>query len=600
VAIPILNNGLKEINKAFRVTLSNAVGASLGSTKTTTVTIVDDDQGFQFESASYTVGEDAGAALVCVLRGTDDTSSSVTVDYVATDVTATNGLDYVASNGTLSFAPGDRVKVVPIPILNNGFMQATRSIGLTLNNPTGGAVLGPRANTTVSIRDNDPGVGFELSSCSVWRGAGEISLRVVRGHDGDLGPITVDYATDDGTAQAGRDYQASSGTLEFQTNDTMKSLTVPILPTAVVRLGTFRVTLANPTGGATLGTATNTVTIQRNEYTVDPPFDSGLAIRREYGVNILTWTGGGQLQRADRVTGPWQTLATAQSPWNVQPPIPASFYRVTSPRPVNLYVPSSHDGKTPIPLVIALHGYSLDGTWIENNFMHLQPLAESRGFLYCHPDGTKDQWGNRFWNATDAVGDFGNTGVDDAGYLRALIEQIAQRFAVDRKRIFLIGHSNGGFMAYRMACQSAELIAGIASFAGMTFLDPSRCQPVQPVNILHICGTADELMYSGGADAIGMFGGLIRANTPQFPGAIQTIQLWAGYNGASGPVTDPVPTLDLTTDRPGLDTAVTRYTNAPLGGAVELWTIKDGTHIPALSSQFSPQVVDWLLAHPKP
>ncbi len=155
-------------------------------------------------------------------------------------------------------------------------------------------------------------------------------------------------------------------------------------------------------------------------------------------------------------------------------------------------------------------------------------------------------------------------------------------------------------MAYRMACQSAELIAGIASFAGMTFLDPSRCQPVQPVNILHICGTADELSYSGGADIIGMFGGLIRANTPQFPGALQTIQLWAGHNGASGPVTDPVPTLDLTTDRPGLDTAVTRYANCPPGGAVELWTINGGGHIPTLSAEFSPLVIDWLFAHPKP
>ena len=48
-------------------------------------------------------------------------------------------------------------------------------------------------------------------------------------------------------------------------------------------------------------------------------------------------------------------------------------------------------------------------------------------------------------------------------------------------------------MAYRMACQSADLIAGIASLAGATFLDPSRCAPSQPVNILHIHGTADDI-----------------------------------------------------------------------------------------------------------
>ena len=103
--------------------------------------------------------------------------------------------------------------------------------------------------------------------------------------------------------------------------------------------------------------------------------------------------------------------------------------------------------------------------------MQFQPLAETRGFLYCYPDGTIDRTDNPYWNATDAGSDFFNTGTDDAGYLRGVIEEIGSQFAVDRKRIHLIGYATGGFMAYRMACQSADLIAGIASLAGMTFLD---------------------------------------------------------------------------------------------------------------------------------
>jgi len=145
-----------------------------------------------------------------------------------------------------------------------------------------------------------------------------------------------------------------------------------------------------------------------------------------------------------------------------------------------------------------------------------------------------------------------------------------------------------------MACESADLIAGLASLAGMTFLDPNRCAPSEPVNILHIHGTADTLVsYYGGA--------LV---TP-FPGALKTVQTWATYNGASSPITETAPSMDLDLNVPGLDTVITRYTNYPPGGAVELWTINGGDHMPALysgtnSSEFSPRVIDWLLAHPKP
>ncbi len=603
VAVPILNDSLKETaSKTFRVTLSNPVGATLGSQTTTTVTILDNDQGFAFESPTYSVAEDAGAALVSVRRGTDATNCSATVDYATTDLTALSGVDYTGITNTLAFAPGDKVKLVPVPILNDGTRETTKNFRLTLSNPTGGAVLGSQTTTTVSILDNDPGLGFELTRyTNAWENRGDFSVTVLRGNDRALGPITVNYATSDLTATAGQDYQAISGTLEFDETETVKSLIIPILPDGVVE-GTesFQVTLSNPTGGTVLGTASTTVDILDasglTAVTVAPPFDPALTVRRDWGVNILTWTGGGTLRRADRLTGPWQTLTATQGPHTVQSPIPATFYRITRPRPVNLYVPSSYDGHTPLPLVILLHGYSLSGS-VQEWYMKFRPLAQARSFFYCYPDGTVDRWGKRFWNATDAGADFGNTGVDDAGYLRGLVEEIARVFAVDRKRVYLIGHSNGGRMAYRMACQSADIIAGLASLAGMPFLDPSRCGPAEPVNILHIHGTADTTdPYGGGALTSPTF----PANMPPSPGAEKAVQLWAGYNGATDPVTDPAPSLDLTTDVAGLDTIVTRYTNCPSGGAVELWTINGGGHIPTFSAEFSPRVIDWLLAHPKP
>jgi polyhydroxybutyrate depolymerase len=267
---------------------------------------------------------------------------------------------------------------------------------------------------------------------------------------------------------------------------------------------------------------------------------------------------------------------------------------------VNLFIPSSYDGQTNVPLVILLHGYFASGAG-EESYLHFQPLAQARGFLYCYPDSPADRAGNPFWNATDGCCDFFNTGVDDAGYLRGLVEEIERQFAVDRKRVYLIGHSNGGFMAYRMACQSADLIAGIASLAGLTFLYPSNCAPSQPVNILHIHGTADDIVpYAGGAVTTSGLSISFPSNLPPFPGVLQDVQTWATYNGASGPETDPAPSLDLTTDVAGPDTLITRYTNSPPGGTVELWTIIDGSHHPTLSTQFPALVIDWLLANSKP
>src|SRR5207302_3860589 len=229
ISVPILNNSLEQPNRTFRATLANPSGASLGFQKTVTVTIVDNDQGFQFEFASYTITEDAGAALITVLRGTDDTNSTVTVDVATADVTATNGLDYSGITNTLSFAPGERLKLITVPILNDGIKEPTKNFRVDLSNPTGGAVLGSRTTATITIADNDPGAGFELGSYSVRENAGIIAVTVLRGNDVAFGSITLDYATSNLTATAGQDYQAVSGTLAFEQNETVKTIPIPIL-----------------------------------------------------------------------------------------------------------------------------------------------------------------------------------------------------------------------------------------------------------------------------------------------------------------------------------------------------------------------------------
>ncbi len=257
--------------------------------------------------------------------------------------------------------------------------------------------------------------------------------------------------------------------------------------------------------------------------------------------------------------------------------------------PANVFVPSSYDGSVAIPLVVLLHGYTASGDMAES-YLLLQPLAEQRGFLYAHPDGTKDKMGQRFWNATDACCDMFSARVDDSVRLMTFIEQVENTYNVDPKRIYVVGHSNGAFMSYRMACDHADRIAAIVSVAGASFADPAKCKPSEPVNVLQIHGTADEI--------IDYRGGQIEGRT--YPGAQESTTMWASYNGCRPtPDASPAP-LDLEAKIAGDETAVSVYTDCPAGGAVELWTVNGGAHVPTISSTFSSRIIDFLFAHPEP
>jgi polyhydroxybutyrate depolymerase len=288
-------------------------------------------------------------------------------------------------------------------------------------------------------------------------------------------------------------------------------------------------------------------------------------------------------------------------------------------RPVAVHQPASYEPDVPIPLVLFLHGGFLSpcrddlrvGGWFES-IRGFRELADSVGFLYAIPDGQVQRLQDPadpqrlacavFWNATDAMGGFMPGVLDDVGYLGGVIEEIREKFNVDEKRIYIIGRSNGGFMAHRLACDHAPVIAAVVSIAGATYLDPSECSPSAPVHVLQIHGTADEIVrYDGGR---------ILDWTPPYPGAIATVEQWAAHNGCSLDVEEERVDVEPNTD--GAETVITRYTTGcRAGGSAELWTIEGADHVPGLLSPlasfplegnpaFSRLIVDWLLAHPKP
>jgi polyhydroxybutyrate depolymerase len=263
-------------------------------------------------------------------------------------------------------------------------------------------------------------------------------------------------------------------------------------------------------------------------------------------------------------------------------------------RPYDLHVPSSYDGARAMPLVILLHGYSGSASWQEW-YLKLQPVADEKGFLYATPEGLIDRLRNRYWNATDACCDFDQTGVDDVAYIGAIIDDVALRYRLDEKRVFLVGHSNGGFLSHRAACDLSERIAGIVSLAGAQWLDASRCQPTSPVAVLQVHGTADTTIAYLGGHPMG------NALIPRHPGAQETVSTWGRLNGCS-PDRVQAGTLDLDYTLFGEETLVTRHEGCR-GGAAELWTILGGQHIPGLrtgAGGFGEKLWDFLEAHPKP
>ncbi|MEZ5567569.1 MAG: alpha/beta hydrolase-fold protein [Halioglobus sp.] len=258
-------------------------------------------------------------------------------------------------------------------------------------------------------------------------------------------------------------------------------------------------------------------------------------------------------------------------------------------RPAAVQIPVDYNTNTRYPLLILLHGFGANGI-IQALYMGLDSRVDSKQIVLVMPDGTLNSGGRRFWNATAAccARTPEEQAIDDVAYISGLIEEAAATYSIDPTRVGLLGHSNGGFMALRMACEASEIVTSVVSLAGSTFADEMQCAPAtRRVSVAAIHGDNDDtIFYNGVADA--------------YPGAVETAERFAVLGGCDVARARAGGSLDLIESQPGEETVVTEYPGCLGQTAVELWTIIDGVHIPApWSDTGSDALVEWLLDHPR-
>lgn len=287
------------------------------------------------------------------------------------------------------------------------------------------------------------------------------------------------------------------------------------------------------------------------------------------------------------LVAPWAALAAlAACGGSAAPTPPRTVFG--GARPATLQVPSAYDGVAARPLLVVLHGYGASGA-VEAAYLGTTALVESAGIFVIAPDGTTDATGAAFWNATDACCNFNGSTVDDVAYVKGLIADIRHDYKIDPKRITLWGHSNGAFMAHRLACEDSLELAGIVSLAGATWQDPARCAPSGKVSLLSIHGDADAtILYGGGA---------INANA--YPSEQTSTARWAAFDGCTPGIVDDPTLIDIEKNLTGAETQISRFAGCQAGTGVELWTIQGGSHTPRWATGFAARAWAWLDAHPR-
>jgi poly(3-hydroxybutyrate) depolymerase len=233
-----------------------------------------------------------------------------------------------------------------------------------------------------------------------------------------------------------------------------------------------------------------------------------------------------------------------------------------------LHVPR-HAGDRPMPLIIGFHGYG-DSALEFGAHVGLAEAAEEAGMMVALPMSLERKSGEQSWNATVCCGKALENNVDDVGFIGAMIEDIAANHALDRSRVYAMGHSNGATMAYVVAANHPDWFAAIAVVAGRigggtpdgkNYVLPT---PALPMPVMMIHGTNDPVVPYGGS----------RAPLDQpflwSLSVADALHYWVSVDRCKDEDAEP--------DRVARKLKLTEYKNCAQGSVVQLWTIEGGNH----------------------
>jgi uncharacterized delta-60 repeat protein len=298
--VQTINTALAQAPEYFSLALTNPMGgADFVSPTNATVTILNTNIGIAFVLATNSFiepfGQNPGSVTLNVVRFNNTSGTNIVFYHTTNDpnVLAVNmavaGTNFIATNGSITFNPGDSIKPITITTLYDPAVTPDLyfDVSLTLTNATitnTTAQLGVPSTTTVIDHDVNVGISFLTSTNSVFKNAGDVPVTVYVSNTNEE-PVSVNYSTGGGSAVGGVDYTTTSGLLTFTNGQVFGTFLVPILVNNSVQSNkTFNVKLSNPTGtGVITPYGTESITILDTNTPYGLSFSTPVVVSGDWG-----------------------------------------------------------------------------------------------------------------------------------------------------------------------------------------------------------------------------------------------------------------------------------------------------------------------------